>query len=123
MYLPFEIQFHDIFNYIFWFPILFCPAYAGGQFFLRKHFRKDILILSGDGRKRYWAQAYLASLIVIAPAGLIGMGLYRGVKAAPSLGLEPILCGFVGSVVGFILSLLMLHGIRTLVSARATPSV
>jgi len=122
MHAPFEIQIDDIIKYVFWFPILFCPLYAGGQFFLRKHIRKNILVLSGDERKRYWAQAYLASLIVIAPAGLIGMGLYRGAKTTPILGLEPILCGFAGSVFGFMLSLVMLHGIRTLVSARAARS-
>lgn len=118
MGLAFEIPLADVVWTIFVFPALLCPMVAGGDFFRPRENRKHQLLLSGDGNKRYWAQAYLAVLTLSLPGQALGYLGFLFATRNPSLGLNPILASMVGAACGLLVSLLIIQGIRKLVSAR-----
>ena len=118
MSLAFEIPLADVVWTIFVFPALLCPMVAGGDFFRPRENRKHQLLLSGDGKKRYWVQAYLAMLTLSVPGQALGYLGFLFARRNPSIGLNPILAGMVGTACGLIVSLLIVQGIRKSVSAK-----
>ncbi len=118
MSLAFEIPLADVVWTIFVFPALLSPMVAASDFFLPRENRKHQLLLSGDGKKRYWVQAYLAMLTLSLPGQTLGYLGFLYARRNPSLDLSPILAGVIGGACGLLVSLLIIQGIRKSVSER-----